>query len=277
MTDVGIFKEKSYGPYEYEIDKTKIVHSCREHWIKSHQRIPARCGISGTMEFQSSHGILRRELISLESTLEGTIGAKDLATLKSKVTEKFGAEIAISEETSKKLSLSCPAVRCGSAIYHLYNLVRDHRFDFYRSRLFRRPSVTTETIREFSSEYEMLIESEPDDPNCPCAPELGRIGGGLVRLFAKRLRITLEYDRMPDGTLQFQIGMQPYLLNSNLIDLRVSSLPQSWAELAGLSVDLERFPTLVEFVTNPEDEPVFVQSSVTPEEGSGSPEVGEEY
>lgn len=265
-----MFEERSFGPQRYEIAGTRIIHTFREHWIRANRRIPARCGISGEFEFQNSRGISASEMNSLEGALEGTIGVESLVSLKSAVTEKSGVEVTFSREGSEKINLFCPAAKCGSAVYHLYQLVRDHKLEFHRSRFLRKVSKTVETLREFVGEYDFDIENVPDDPNCPCPIEQEPPKTGLVRLFMKRLRITAEYSQLPDGRLQLELGGKLYHLDDKVINVSASMIPKGWMELAGLTGDVQDFDLKFEFLPDPEDTYFTTQQIIVPEDGSSS-------
>jgi len=270
MTYIKPFEERSFGPQEYEIDGVKVVHSFREHWIRGNRRIPARCGISGDFEFQNSRGISFSEMSSLESTIEGTVGVEALASLKSSITEKSGVEFTLTREESEKITLSCPAKDCGSAIYHLYQLVRDHRLEFHKPRFLRSPSLAMETPREFVGEYDFHIDNIPDDPDCPCPVTDRRIGAGWVRLMLNRLRITAEYNQLPDGRLQIELGGRSYDLLNDSMTVAASSIPRSWIELAGLPNDVRELDFKFKLLSDPGNAFIATSSIIIPEDGSSS-------
>jgi hypothetical protein len=270
MTYTKPFEERSFGPQEYEIEGVKVIHNFREHWIRGNRRIPARCGISGEFEFQSSRGISVSEICSLESTIEGTIGVEALVSLKSSITETSGSDLTISREETERVTLSCPSTDCGSAVYHLYQLVRDHRLEFHKSRFLRSSSIAIETPREFVGEYDFDVENIRDDPNCPCPQKSLRTGAGWVRLILNRLRITAEYDQLLDGRLQVELGDSVYGVNTDKIVIPASSFPRGWIELAGLPIASQEIAIGVELLSAPEDTFLTVKPIIVPEDGSSS-------
>lgn len=262
-----MFEDRTYGPIEYQIGQSRIVHTCREHWIKGHSSIPARCGISGTLKFENSRGVTTREMRSLESTLESSIGVEGLAALKSRVAEKIGTEVQISEQSTVTLSLEFPAAKCGSVIYHPYNQVRDHRFDIHKPRLLRPPQVTPETLREYVGEYDFKIEPQPDDPNCPCdPPEFDRPFMGLARACANRLRLTFEYYQRADGHAEIDFGKASYALEGNELKLPASTFPKGWAELADLAINDEVLCLPVEYPLAESHEFALASEVVVPQD-----------
>lgn len=270
-----MFAERTIGPVEYEIDGIRVVHTCREHWIKEGTSIPARCGISGTLSFENSRGITAKEMRSLEDTVTGTFGVKGLASLETSVKESVASEVAISEQTTKTLTLACPAAKCGSVIYHLYQQVRDHQFDFHRPRFLRSPAVTTETPREYVGQYDFKIDKQPGDPNCPCPPEIDRTFAGTARVDANCLRITTEFERRLDGSLVIDIGETSHVLDHNTLTLPASAFPKGWRELAHLPADERNFLLPVEFLPQAEMGHWMMPQVIVPEDsGSGTNRTG---
>lgn len=229
-----IFNEMEYDPSEHIIDGKRVIHYCRDHWVKANRNIPARCGVSGSMSFVKKIGFVERQLASLESTVGSALGVKGLAELKSSLKKNLGEEFEFIFHSESSVNLECPASRCGSLNYHLYEKVRDHRFEIERQRMFLRPIMTMETVREYLGEVQFDIEDQPDDPDCPCPPSKKASGGGLARILIKKLSIVLPFSFEGGGMMSIAIGSNQILIESGNVQIDRRFLPGGWAALAGI-------------------------------------------
>ena len=243
-----MFEELEFGPTEYEIGRSRVKHSYREHWIKTVHSVDARCGISGEIKFTKTFGISEREMESLEGSVGSSLGVEGLAALTSCVKGSIGQEFEFSVVSSVELSLHCPAAECGSIDYGLYEKVRDHRFEFERPGWFFGTKTSLETPREYVGEHKFDVKRFEDDPACPCPPRKDLLAGGVAKVEANRLLIFLPFSVALDGTMTIEIGAEKFVVDGGLVRVPPSSLPTGWLELGEVSSDKEflELPTELE-------------------------------
>lgn len=192
---------KEVNSFAIPLDNGRSSLSCKiyEHWQDTDNTTTARCGDPGVIEVKKVVGITERDEQALKSTIEGTIGVKGLAEVKSKIEASVKHEISFQteESTSKTSTFSSP--QCGRKTMFVYQLVREYEFSYSRRRWGWTKSWERK-IREKTNTHDFMPDIEEYDESCNCKnPPTPENFDGMVVMDMGNVSIRAPYRKTPDG------------------------------------------------------------------------------
>lgn len=199
---------RNTGRFEYTYDGVAVIHRIDESWENIGFCMTLRCNSSYSDSESIEVGVESKVIEQFKTYIEGTIGIKDVASLKSHIEAQSSNSTTFSIKKVHTRAFNLPPPGCGSETSILYQLVKCHHFTFEKHRVIRKNLVTNFSITERTCAYEVLIDRDPLDPACPCkldseevelgdcSIQLGNLGirtamfvkqgvGVVKRLFAK--------------------------------------------------------------------------------------------
>jgi hypothetical protein len=169
-----------------------------ERWEDIDLSSTARCGVAGSIAVTKEVGLSVRDHHTLTVTVEGSIGAEGIASLKSKVEETVGREVNWSVAQNTTQTFSFTADKCGRHSETVYQMVREYELAYRRKKLFGSESWER-TLRERTQCYDAVPDIEDWDELCNCPKPNRRDYDGRLQLDLGDLSMRVPFRRTPEG------------------------------------------------------------------------------
>jgi hypothetical protein len=246
--------ETKVGPIEFTVGKDSVIYEAVERWVNTDRSHTVRCELSDAISFKWVVGTSLTEIERLKSTIESSV-SNGMASLKSKIEAESGSEFTLTKSTEETHAFNFPAPHCGRQTYFLYQRVRDHLFVIKRQRWprkLRKPLIIETPVREYTANFDVRIDSDRDDPACPCKDE-GRsdLPGEILRFSIGKLSVVATANRERDHALSVMIGPSTYTFKKTdgsyyEATVKVSTLPDMMRTLSGVQKDEIKVKAIVE-------------------------------
>lgn len=145
-----------------------------EEWRDIDEGTAARCGVEGTCTIEIASGITEKAMSTLKEVAGGTLGLKDVWSLKSEVESSFGREInwQVSQKSSKTFQIKPPP--CGRSALTIYQLFRIYKITSLRKSWFsfddeKWVTLHDRTIEERTNNHDAIPDTVAVDPVCNCS------------------------------------------------------------------------------------------------------------
>jgi hypothetical protein len=217
--------------------------TCRikEQWHHLDEDLISLCGAPVENEVTFKRGLSRRDYRSLERTLGGSLGSKDVAQFAAGLKETTGSEISWTVEETRRQKVQAKAPECGSQRCAVWQLHRTYVWS--RERRFLK--MFGPVVREHSERTRnttVIYHTEQIDPQCRCEPKEKTRLSNLVDAFIENLQLVLPgYDTGTAG-VEAAIGNLPIHAppygQSNL-QVSAGELPPWVASLAGVEAEAQ--------------------------------------
>ena len=117
--------------------RSRIDWRIFEEWRDIDEGTASRCGVEGTCTVEVASGISEKSMSTLKEVAGGTLGLKDVWSLKYELEENIGREVnwQISKRSAKTFRIQPP--KCGtSALLTVYQLFRIYELTCSRKKWF---------------------------------------------------------------------------------------------------------------------------------------------
>ncbi len=209
-----------------------------EHWRDIDEGTATRCGVEGTCSVEVASGITEKAMSTLKEVAGGTLGLKDVWSLKYDVEQVIGREVnwEVSTKSTKTFRIQPP--KCGRSALTVYQLFRTYEITTYRKKLISFSAdkwlrLSTRTIDERTNNHDAIPDVLESDPRCNCKdspPE--PTFDGLLALDLGGISLRVPY-RITQTGLEVQIDRR-------LVAFPGSDLPALMRGLEnGLDIELE--------------------------------------
>lgn len=235
--------------------RTRIDWRISEEWRDIDEGTSSRCGVEGTCTVEVASGISEKAMSTLKEVAGGTLGLKDVWSLKYDVESSIGREInwQVSQKSTKTFRIQPP--KCGRSALTVYQLFRVYELTCARKKWFRFNDekwvkLNTRTIEERTNNHDAIPDTVESDPicNCPDAPAEATFDG-FMQLSFGTIGMRVPYRLTPAG-LELQIDRQ-------LVNVRAPNLTALMRGLeSGLEIEVEAnlVPEPLRFFGNVDDD-----------------------
>jgi hypothetical protein len=228
---------RNYEPFLVIDGDDRVACNVSEYWSNMDQDITVMCGATEESETERTVGISRKEYLSLETTLKGSLGVKGLASLGTELRERVGSEIEFNEATTRTTKHKIAAPTCGTCSYVFYQLIRIFEFKVPRTRPWPfKACVSTRTFIEKTRNFAIREERIEFDPQCGCDGGAGPKELRLVDAVMGNLKVRTDAETNSDGSITAYLGGRAVTIASadqTEIELDLTGLPSFIAEMAG--------------------------------------------
>lgn len=234
--------------------RSRIDWRIFEEWRDIDEGTASRCGVEGTCTVEVASGISEKSMSTLKEVAGGTLGLKDVWSLKYELEENIGREVnwQISKRSAKTFRIQPP--KCGRSALTVYQLFRIYELTCSRKKWFSFSEekwirLNTRLIEERTNNHDAIPDTVESDPicNCPDAPPEPTFDG-LMQLSFGSIGMRVPY-RLTQAGLELQIDRQ-------VISIGSTDLPALMRRLEdGLDVEMEAsfVPEPLRFLGNVED------------------------
>jgi len=200
-------------PFEVPVSNhTKIRCQIFQRW-KQKETYECSCGLTVPFKVTRTWGVSEKDTETLEASLGGSIGAKDIAQIKSRIATTSGHEIEWTYSRAQEMNFTCDPPACGRKEIRIYQLVYEYEMCGYsRGYLFKRHVWDLEwtwTMSEELSSYSCTCDtSEFDDrcgEKCKANPKPSPEFDGRLSLDLGPLSLRIPY-KMEATKMQTRIG-----------------------------------------------------------------------
>jgi len=249
--------ETTVGPIDFNVGKDSVRYQAVERWVNIDRSHTVRCETASKISFTVVVGTAETEIDRLESVVESSV-SNGLASLKSSIKSVTGREFTLTVSSQESHEFNIPAPHCGRQTYFLYQRLRDHLFVIKKHRRLRKPLVIDTSVKEYTANFEVRIESDRDDPTCPCKEKKqSNFLGEILRFTVGKLSFVASADRENADTLSLMIGAGTYTFNKT-----DGLYYETTLEAGGL-------PVMMQTLSGVREGKLTVKAMVQDEEGSG--------
>lgn len=193
-----------------------------EHWVDIDEGTVARCGAEATCTLERSSGISEKSMSTLKEVAGGTLGLKDVWSLKAEVESVLGREVSwhVSSKSTKTFKLP-PTPKCGRYGLSIYQMVRTYEITLLRKRWFasdadRWKTTSVRTIEERTNNHDALPDVAEFDPVCNCKPaEPEPTFDGMLAIDLGTVSLRVPYRSTPQG---MAVQVDRRVINIDMID-----------------------------------------------------------
>ena len=229
--------------FTLRLDQGRSSITCKifEHWEDTDNTTTARCGDPGVIEEQKVVGITERDEHTLKSSIEGTIGAKGIAEVKSKIEASIKHEVSFHKEESTSKTTTFSSSKCGRKTMFVYQLIREYEF-YYSRRKWGFTKSWERKIRERTNVHDFMPDIDDFDENCNCKRPLKPENfDGMVVIDMGNISIRAPYRRVPEGVeVKLESSLLKVSISSSedfLIKIPVAALPEMVVFLGDITGD----------------------------------------
>jgi len=199
---------RHHGPFEATIGNEKVYYSCSESWLDADRSCTIRCKAGATFSYAKTIGIEEKEVESFNSFVEATLGSEHIASLKSHIEAETSREFTLKRTETEKDEFTFPAPGCGRQTYFLYQLVRDHQITVEKQRWggLAKPLITSASLREKTSNFDVREEVDRNDRACPCPAATDAGPADVLRFQIGNLSLRVDCYEENDRSLSVMIG-----------------------------------------------------------------------
>lgn len=230
---------KVAGPHSYKVTGATVHYQIVSRWLSTGRSHTVRCGVSSTMGGTHEEGIEISAIDRLSAILGSSLGVEGLASLKSEIESVIEKQVGWHAKRTNTDTYNIPAPECGCQTWLLVQLVRDYRFTIETPRRFRRPRIENTDIHEKTDHYDLLLDDDTEDVNCPCGKRSGTDANEVLALRTGNLGIRVDANLTPDGQYEFRIGPQQYSVSAAAVSraptmIALVSIPDIVRQLSGI-------------------------------------------
>jgi hypothetical protein len=166
---------KSIATYRQRVEdgRGQLQWEVFEEWIDIDEGTTARCGMPGTCSVEKSEGISEKATETLKSVLGGTLGVKDVWSVRAELEGAIGREINwnVADKTTKTFQFEAP--KCGRYSLTVYRLQRLYTIRYFRKRLFswgaeKWDFKSKHSFVEKTNTHDLMPDIDEIDPACRC-------------------------------------------------------------------------------------------------------------
>lgn len=214
--------------------RSRIDWQVYEEWRDIDEGTVSRCGVEGTCTVEIASGITEKSMSTLKEVAGGTLGLKDVWSLKYDVELSIGREVnwQVSQRSTKTFRIQPP--KCGRSALTVYQLFRVYELTCLRKKWFTFSDemwikLTERTIVERTNNHDGIPDTVESDPlcNCPQSPSEPTFDG-LMQLSFGAIGMRVPY-RLTQAGLELQI-------DRNILKIVAGDLP---ALMRGLEVGFD--------------------------------------
>lgn len=234
--------------------RSRIDWRIFEEWRDIDEGTASRCGVEGTCTVEVASGISEKSMSTLKEVAGGTLGLKDVWSLKYDLEVSIGREVnwQVSKRSTKTFRIEPP--KCGRSALTVYQLFRIYEITCSRKKWFsfsdeKWIKLSTRLIEERTNNHDAIPDTVEFDPicNCPEKPSEPTFDG-LMQLNFGTIGMRVPY-RLTQAGLELQIDRQVISIGSTDLPALMRSLE------GGLDVEVEAnlVPEPLRFLGNVED------------------------
>ncbi len=235
--------------------RSRIDWRISEEWRDIDEGTASRCGVEGTCTVEVASGISEKAMSTLKEVAGGTLGLKDVWSLKYDVEHTIGREVnwQVSQRSTKTFKVQPP--KCGRSALTVYQLFRIYELTCARKKWFsfddeKWVKLNTRTIEERTNNHDAIPDTVESDPicNCPDSPP-EPVFDGLMQLSFGAIGLRVPY-RLTQTGLELQIDRQ-------IVSIDASDLTALMRRLeSGLEVEVaaDLIPEPLRFLGNVPDD-----------------------
>jgi len=228
--------------FEYQENNTTISYQLSERWRNTGRSHEVSCKISSIIEGSHEVGTEITEIKVFNEHLESTLGIEGIASLKAHIEASSSIQFTLIKKDICKDIFNIPAPGCGTSYVTLYQFVRDFQFTTIKNRAFRKPLITTHSLCEFTKEYSLQFEFDPNHPVCPCN-EIDTEKGSEILIFKIGI-FSIRIDAFWNSKQQLVTKIGDNLLHIEHQELlngsttvKLEKLPKEFKEISGIQQD----------------------------------------
>ena len=209
----------------------------REVWRSLDKDVIAMCGGPPVEdEVTVTEGLSRRDFRSLESTLGGSIGSKDVAQFTAGIKSATGTEISWKREETNRRKVQATAPKCGMQRCVTSQLWRTYSWTGER-RWFKRLGPIKRVHIDRTQNVLVYHETQEIHPRCNCPPETERTLSDYVDVFIRNLQHILPGSKT-GGRVVAKVGsmaIEAPEYGSTEMEVAADDLPAWILPLAGVA------------------------------------------
>jgi hypothetical protein len=192
--------------------RERVAWRVFEEWRDIDQGTVVRCGNPGECKIEVAQGVTDSAIETLREVAGGTLGMKDVFSLKAEVETSLGHEItwSVSHKVIKTFPVE-PAPRCGRTSLTVYQLFRVYELTFYRKNWLsfdrdKWAKLHTRTVQERTGNHDGMPDTVDWDSQCNCGRDpVERTYDGLAVIAFGPTSLRVPY-RITPGGLEVQIA-----------------------------------------------------------------------
>lgn len=192
--------------------RERVAWRVFEEWRDIDQGTVARCGNPGQCKIEVAQGVTDSAFETLREVAGGTLGMKDVFSLKAEVETSLGHEVtwSVSHKVVKTFPME-PAPKCGRTSLTIYQLFRVYELTFYRRKWLsfdgnKWARLHTRTIQERTGNHDGMPDTVDWDAQCNCGRDpVERTYDGLAVIVFGPTSLRVPY-RITPGGLEVQIA-----------------------------------------------------------------------
>ncbi len=193
--------------------KNRIDWRVSEEWRDIDEGTASRCGVEGTCSVEVASGISEKAMTTLKEVAGGTLGLKDVWSLKTDVETSIGHEVnwQVSQKSTKTFKVLPP--KCGRSALTVYQLFRIYELTSFKKNWFsfdaeKWVKLNSRIIEERTNNHDAIPDMVESDPICNCPdPTPEPMFNGLMRLNFDTIGMRVPY-RFTQIALELQIDRQ---------------------------------------------------------------------
>lgn len=203
--------------------RSRIDWRVFEEWRDIDEGTASRCGVEGSCTIEVARGITEKAMSTLKEVAGGTLGLKDVWSLKVDVERSIGREVnwQVSRTSAKTFRIQPP--KCGRSALTIHQLFRVHELTCARRKWFSFSDekwirLGTRTIEERTNNHDAIPDTVEFDPVCGCpgTPQEPSFDG-LMQLTFGSIGMRVPYRWTQEG-LELHIDRQ-------VVGIRAADLP----------------------------------------------------
>lgn len=218
--------------------RSRIDWRISEEWRDIDEGTASRCGVEGTCTVEVASGISEKTMSTLKEVAGGTLGLKDVLSLKHDIELSIGRVVnwQVSRRSTKTFRIQPP--KCGRSALTVYQLYRIYELTCARKKWFtfddeKWVKLSTRTFDERTNNHDAIPDTVESDPicNCPDSPPLPTFDG-MMQLNFGAIGMRAPY-RLTLAGLELQIDRQ-------VVNIGAADLPALMRRLeSGLEIEVD--------------------------------------
>jgi hypothetical protein len=246
---------RSLKPIELFWNKFKTHFKCEiyAYW-KDIDYTSISCGSKANFTLRRRVGIDKKEYSTIGSLIQGSLGIKGLAEIKSEIQEKSGIEVSWHEYEESEKSISFKAPELGRRSDYIYQLVREYVINFSDRRLFQNERWQN-VITEYTHYHHQQHLIQKYDPECEGADKsrfAGEIYDGNLEIDMGNVSMLVPF-KTSESAIEIFLDDKSFKITGrelaeNRFELNKEGMPESLFFLSGSSS--AKFPSQIYQITN---------------------------